>query len=33
MALRVIDRSVEFLDLVTACRCSVAAVGRTVRGL
>ncbi|MET9648577.1 DUF6192 family protein [Streptomyces syringium] len=32
-AVRHIDRTVEFLDLVTACHSFVAAVGRTVPGL
>ncbi len=32
-AVRKIDRSVEFLDLVTACHSFVAAAGRTVPGL
>ncbi|MDQ0784641.1 hypothetical protein QFZ64_000138 [Streptomyces sp. B3I8] len=32
-AVRAIDRSVEFLDLVTACHSFVAAAGRTVPGL
>ncbi|MFD5341932.1 DUF6192 family protein [Streptomyces hawaiiensis] len=32
-AIRAIDRSVEFLDLVTACHAFVAAAGRTVPGL
>ncbi|AGK76309.1 RacO protein [Streptomyces microflavus DSM 40593] len=32
-AVRNIDRTVEFLDLVTACHAFVAAVGRTVPGL
>lgn len=31
-AVRAIDRSVEFLDLVTACRSFVAAAGRTSPG-
>jgi hypothetical protein len=32
-AVRNIDRSIEFLDLVTACHSFVAAAGRTVPGL
>jgi len=32
-AVRRIDRTVEFLDLVTACHSFVAAAGRTVPGL
>jgi hypothetical protein len=32
-AVRNIDRTVEFLDLVTACHSFVAAAGHTVRGL
>lgn len=32
-AIRAIDRSVEFLDLVTACHAFVAAAGRVVPGL
>jgi hypothetical protein len=32
-AIRNIDRSVEFLDLVTACHSFVAAAGRVVPGL